>query len=196
MRRDKALWHPSDGSKLARGHRSMFTGTEADQNGIHIGNDGWLFLSGGSNEALRLLPDESLFVVQDAENWALKLLQRRESLNRLGAQYYHMWVPDKINVYRQHIKFDTKILKVDPPRMVRDSANQTGSGGVIIDLLPALIDRKDKQLLYWKTDTHWTYLGACTAYLALCEAAKAMPLENLWRHSIQYTTLSLDLGSN
>jgi alginate O-acetyltransferase complex protein AlgJ len=173
----------------------MFTGSEADQNGVHAGKDGWLFLSGGSNEALRLLTDENLFVAQDAEQWALKLLHRKEILTGLGVQYYHMWVPDKIKVYRQHLGFDPAVLTVDPTCMVRDSANMVGSADVIIDPLPALISRKEEQLLYWKTDTHWTYLGACTAYSVFCESAKAMPLEDLWHHQIQYTTLTLDLGS-
>ena len=134
-------------------------GMDLDQNGVHVGKDGWLFLVAGSNEALRLLTDQDLFVTKDAENWALKLGERRAKLSALGSQYFNMWVPDKIKVYKDQLNFDSAILSVDPPRMVYGAAAQMDSAGVIIDILPRLLSLKTQRLLYWKTDTHWTYWG-------------------------------------
>jgi hypothetical protein len=168
---------------------------QVDQNGVHVGKDGWLFLVAGSNEALRLLTDQKLFVSKDAENWALKLGERRTKLGALGSRYVHMWIPDKIKVYRDQLNFDTSVLSVDPPSMVYDAAMQTDVAGVLIDILPELLRRKTEHLLYWKTDTHWTYWGACIAYLALCEAVAAVPFEGLWDRPLHYTPLTLDLGS-
>ena len=168
---------------------------QVDQNGVHIGKDGWLFLAAGSNEALRLLTDSELFVTRDARNWALKLADRQKRLNALGAQYFHMWVPDKIKVYRDRLNFDPSILNVDPPGMVSDYAGEFGVSSVVVDPLPEMMRHKDDRLLYWKTDTHWTYWGACAAHQALCQAIGALPPADLWSRPIHYVTLALDLGS-
>src|ERR1700760_3659297 len=106
-----------------------------DQNGVHIGKDGWLFLAAGSNEALRLLTDSEWFVAEDAQNWALKLAERQRRLNALGAQYFHMWVPNKIKVYREQLNFDQGLLTVDPPAMVLNRARQLGWANLIVDPL-------------------------------------------------------------
>src|ERR1700733_1899027 len=106
---------------------------EQPGNGVHVGTDGWLFLATGSNEALRLLTDEEWFVTEDARNWSLKLSGRLERLSALKAKYVHMWIPDKIKVYHEHLGFDPEALRVDPPRMVQDCTRQMGIEGVIID---------------------------------------------------------------
>ncbi len=60
-----------------------------DENGVHIGRDGWLFLAAGSNEALRLLTDQDLFVADDACKWAAKLSERKKKrIGDLGAEYF------------------------------------------------------------------------------------------------------------
>ena len=169
--------------------------SEQSANGVHVGTDGWLFLATGSNEALRLLTDDEWFVTEDAQNWSLKLSRRLETLGALKARYVHMWIPDKIKVYHEHLGFDPEALRVDPPRMVRDCARRMGIEDVIIDPLPVLLDHKGERLLYWKTDTHWTYWGACCAYLALCSAIGANPLDKVWDRPIHYVELALDLGS-
>ena len=169
--------------------------SEQSANGVHVGTDGWLFLATGSNEALRLLTDDEWFVTEDARNWSLKLSRRLETLVTLKARYVHMWIPDKIKVYHEHLGFDPEALRVDPPRMVRDCARRMGIEDVIIDPLPALLDHKEERLLYWKTDTHWTYWGACCAYLTLCSAIGANPLDKVWDRPIHYVELALDLGS-
>jgi alginate O-acetyltransferase complex protein AlgJ len=168
---------------------------EQPGNGVHVGTDGWLFLATGSNEALRLLTDEEWFVTEDARNWSLKLSGRLERLSALKAKYVHMWIPDKIKVYHEHLGFDPEALRVDPPRMVQDCTRQMGIEGVIIDPLPALLSHKEERLLYWKTDTHWTYWGACCAYQVLCSAIGAKSLDNVWDRPIHYLELTLDLGS-
>nr|WP_294500890.1 hypothetical protein [uncultured Rhodopila sp.] len=165
-----------------------------DQNGVHLGKDGWLFLAAGSNEALRLLTDPSLFVVEDAENWAAKLSERRRIINGLGAQYLHMWVPDKIKVYSEQLNFDPDILRVDPPHMVRQCHAAADLGDTIVDPLPELLKYKSERLLFWKTDTHWTYWGACAAYLALCSACGTNPVD-CWGRPVHNLNLTLDLGS-
>ena len=168
---------------------------QADQNGVHVGKDGWLFLVAGSNEALRLLTDSEWFVREDARNWALKLADREKRLSTLGAQYFHMWVPDKIKVYQDQLNFDNGILRSDPPGMVIEFARDLGLERVIVNPLPALMACKDNQLLYWKTDTHWTYSGACAAHKTLCHAIDAVPPDDLWNRPIHSATLALDLGS-
>nr|WP_294525626.1 hypothetical protein [uncultured Rhodopila sp.] len=167
----------------------------ADINGIHVGKDGWLFLAAGSNEALRLLTDPDWFVAEDARQWAVKLGNRQARLQALGASYRHIWIPDKIKVYRDKLDFDPGLLKVDPPAMVSDLARDTDLACVIVDPLPALMNFKNDRLVYWKTDTHWTYWGACAAHKALCHAIGATPPADLGNRPIHFVNLALDLGS-
>src|ERR1700722_14415438 len=166
-----------------------------DENGVHIGRDGWLFLAAGSNEALRLLTDRDLFEADDACKWAAKLSERKKRVGDLGAEYFHMWVPDKIKVYSDKLDFDATLLKVDPPRMVRECTQAFDLGETIVDPSPEFAQFKTERLLYWKTDTHWTYWGACAAYMALCRAIKVGPLGDIWDRPIHYINLALDLGS-
>ncbi len=168
---------------------------QVDQNGVHIGKDGWLFLAAGSNEALRLLTDTEWFVAEDAQNWALKLIERRKRLQALGARYVHMWVPDKIKVYREYLNFDDAVLRVDPAGMVFDRARQLGVEDILVDPMAEFAASKNERMLYWKTDTHWTYWGACAAHAALCKSLDAVPPADLWDRPIHSVDLALDLGS-
>jgi alginate O-acetyltransferase complex protein AlgJ len=168
---------------------------QVDQNGVHIGRNGWLFLAAGSNEALRLLTDSEWFVAEDAQNWALKLTERQKRLGALGARYVHLWVPDKIKVYREQLNLDDGLLRVDPSGMVFDCARRLGVADILVDPMPELTSRKSDRLLYWKTDTHWTYWGACAAHKVLCKALDTIPPADLWDRPINSVALTLDLGS-
>jgi alginate O-acetyltransferase complex protein AlgJ len=168
---------------------------QVEQNGVHIGKDGWLFLAAGSNEALRLLTDIEWFVAEDAQNWALKLTERQKRLESLGARYVHLWVPDKIKVYREHLNLDQTLLQVDPASMVYHYAHKLGMADVLVNLMPEFTARKTERLLYWKTDTHWTYWGACTAHQVLCKSLNTEPPADLWDRPIHSIALALDLGS-
>jgi alginate O-acetyltransferase complex protein AlgJ len=168
---------------------------KAEQNDVHIGKDGWLFLTAGSNEALRLLADSTWFAAKDAQDWALKLANRQQRLQALGTYYVHMWVPDKIKVYANQLNFDVSSLTINPPAMVYDCAKALGVESVIVDPLPAMMAHKTDRLLYWKTDTHWTYWGACAAHQSLCQAINAASPDDLWNRPVSYISLELDLGA-
>ena len=43
----------------------------------------------------------------------------------------------------------------------------------VLDLRPALIQGKAREQVYFKTDSHWNYLGATIGYDALIDAVKA-----------------------
>ncbi|CAN5394046.1 hypothetical protein BH10PSE3_BH10PSE3_10980 [soil metagenome] len=65
-----------------------------------------------------------------------------------------------------------------------------------IDVTDALIRAKaEGKLLYWKTDTHWTFAGAHAAYLQLCERLGARPNVEILARGFNYGDLVLDLGA-
>ena len=102
-----------------------------DESFVHKGRDGWLFLIGGSNSVSSLydrgkglLPDEVI------RRWADLIEKRARRFEKMGIQYVHINVPEKLTIY------DDKLP--DPPivdwrnspavrlrEMVRHSAPRT-----------------------------------------------------------------------
>jgi len=167
---------------------------ELDQNGVHVGKDGWLFLTGGSNDVLRLFTDQTVFTAAHAKGWAERLFQRQQRLGKMGVEYFHMWAPDKLALYRHKVNFDPDILVVDPTKMVLDETVAMNAGTLFIDPLPELQAQRGQHLLYWKTDSHWTYRGACAAYQAICQRLEVAQVADLTERPIISSELILDLG--
>jgi hypothetical protein len=54
--------------------------------------------------------------------------------------------------------------------------------------------KKKEYLLYWKTDTHWTFWGCYFAYLLICEKIGVTPNQDLINRTYGEAELILDLG--
>ncbi len=162
---------------------------------IHQGLDGWLFLIGGSNNVGKMFADKDWISEADCEIWRQLLLRRKEILAKKNIRYVHFWVPDKLSVYREFVADQSLFLPQAPMDMIRRYGDWEPLADIYLDIRPAMEGAKTSGLLYWKTDTHWTFAGACAAYSALCSMIGASPAPGFESRPQEYVELALDLGS-
>ena len=97
--------------------------------------------------------------LSDVDDWATKN----------GKTFYYVIAPDKNKIYGENI---VNINKIRPDSEGR--ANQVvkylkdNTTVKVIYPYEALMNNKDKGLLYYKKDTHWNYFGAYFLYFCVC----------------------------
>ena len=147
------------------------TGNANDPSGaiiddVAVGDDGWLFLIGGSNNMLDFFidgPDASAGLIDE---WLVRVNQRIERLEREGIAYLHMFVPEKLSIY--HHKLPWRIDRTHSPGY-QFAARASGKvSDCNINLFDLFYDFRDQWPLYIKTDSHWNHTGAFLAYQAIC----------------------------
>lgn len=140
--------------------------------GVHVGRDGWLFLTGGSN---RVMDQYRRGVGRwwHLRRWARLIEARGRRASALGIRCVHMIVPEKLSVYDNL----TRDLAYDPARAsTRILARRLARNPAYLDLLaPFRAARDGPQPLYLRTDTHWSLAGCLLAYRELMRALAAVP---------------------
>jgi alginate O-acetyltransferase complex protein AlgJ len=163
---------------------------------VYEGRDGWLFLIGGSN-SIGALYDRNAPLLPDAklQQW-LKLIEgRAHRLERLGIQYIHISIPEKLTLYDNKFH-DPPIVdwRLSPAMRLREMMQRSRYAHVWLDLIGPFRAARDATQLYYKTDTHWTPEGCFLAYKLLCETIGIRPELTLLtrpRHEVESV---LDLG--
>ncbi len=168
--------------------------TTSDARDVHRGREGWLFLIGGSNDALRYYTSPDAFTDVAMQAWMRLLRERRERCRDLEAAYMHLIVPDKLAVY--HDKFDGSLpyRARSPASRIPQAARDAGLGDVVVDILPAFMRARRRARLYWQTDTHWTFEGCLVAYRVLCDRLGLEADADIVRGDSDSFELLLDLG--
>lgn len=142
---------------------------ELEQNvGALEGRDGWLFLSGDSNDVMaqhtgRYEPDREW-----SRDWSRILRRRRRLMRRLGAEWVCVVVPDKEAVYAD--KLPPELVPV-PRRPVHRLLEIAAAEGVeiVYPLAELRAARTPEAPVYTATDSHWNARGAYIAYRLVCE---------------------------
>jgi hypothetical protein len=139
---------------------------------VHEGDDGWLFLVGGSNDPL-FLYRRSWARFSLIWNWAKVLRARHRRCRALGIRYIHVPVPEKTVIY------DDKLggLAINPRLGLARPLTRL-MPRVCLDLLAPLREGRSRAETFMKTDTHWTPEGCRIAHDVICRAVGA-PLR--WR---------------
>lgn len=131
------------------------------------GKDGWLFYKLG-NEI------EDFQGKVPLSNAALnRILARHKEiadyLSNSGKKLYVLIPPDKSTIYSEFLPDGiVSGKKSDKTRI----SQLLGLNSEFIYPKNLLLKNKDKGLLYFKTDTHWTYFGAYFGYLSVMENLK------------------------
>ena len=142
------------------------------------GNDGWLFLAGGSNAVLSLFSRSESELDALVKSWSAILSERLRKARALNCKYLHVIVPDKLSIYREEFNHDGLELRY-PAEAFDRHCDALGLSGAIIPLTPYFRKQKEKHQLFWKTDTHWTIAGCYCAYQMICAYLAVAPLESL-----------------
>ena len=131
------------------------------------GKNGWLFYKRG-NET-----EDFEGRVPFAKSSLIKIVQNQKErvsyLNQISnkkIKFYTFIPPDKTVVYSEYLPHGVFLNKNEQNSRITQLLN---TGIEIIYPKNSIIKNKDKGLLYFKTDTHWSYLGAYFGYRALME---------------------------
>ncbi|MBD9416653.1 alginate O-acetyltransferase [Pseudomonas sp. PDM16] len=127
--------------------------------GVVIGRDGWLFTSEEFKPAIK--PNQ----VED--NWKL-ISGVRDELQRRGIQLQVVLLPAKARLYPEFVAEQRPVAQQQALYdQARERLDQLGLQGA--DLFDVLEDGKSQGLVFLRTDTHWTPLGAELAARAVAE---------------------------
>ena len=135
------------------------------------GNDGWLFYR---SEAMGE-PGLDDFVGQivptsgEIARWRAAITARRARLGARGIAYVVAIAPNKHTIYPDHLPLALRSHQ-GISRLDRVVAAFAGEVGGFLDLRPALLAARGRELVYHRTDTHWNDAGAYAAYSAIVAA--------------------------
>ncbi|UMY19224.1 hypothetical protein MMB17_07965 [Methylobacterium organophilum] len=154
--------------------------SELPANLVHVGRDGWLFLTAGSNNVVGQF-SRSPFMQRQIEGWRRLLIARTRRCAALGIGYRHLIVPEKLSVYDHRLGEGLTVdVRLSPAlRLRRGLLFHPRARRACLDLVGAFRAARDAQDLYLKTDSHWSFAGCHLAYERLCAAWKAVPVPDL-----------------
>lgn len=183
----------------SQGH-NMNSEASKDLPEVAVGADGWLFLIGGSNEPLRMIQDPEWFSPEISNSWIDCLSKRLMRAEKMGCQYAHLAVPEKVSVYTDKLPLPAPFIGRAPTRYLTNALKNYVNNGTAwrswIDVLPYFISQREAGLdLYWKTDTHWNFIGAFSAYQMICSFFGVPSREELLHRPRSRGQLMLDLGA-
>lgn len=124
---------------------------------VIIGKKGWLFMGKQENDAhigKNPLTNEQLAYITNELN------RRKNYLEKRACQFYIMIAPTKGTIYPEFFSNDLhniNTLSWGEQLLIHLKKN---SELHVVDLYQSLRKQKGKELLYYKTDNHWTELGA------------------------------------
>jgi alginate O-acetyltransferase complex protein AlgJ len=124
---------------------------------VHIGEDGWLFLTGGEHQVINLYREDSAFTTDMARAWVSLLRQRADQLMPRGIDYVHLAVPDKLTLLNRHYADTLQNTDGSPIRQLK--AHHESELPNFLNVVPYLTQGIEKYPVFWKTDSHWTAWG-------------------------------------
>lgn len=151
-------------------------------NRVVEGKEGWLFLGNNYNKSLN-----NSFGIEEFE--AGKLFKVVDYLKKVDTylknkniSFYVVVAADKNNIYQEKLPF--KIIE-KPTRLDALKKELKGVNVTLIDLSIPLIQNKDKEELYIKTDSHWNDYGAFIGYSYLIDKFNERGFSNIDKVSLK-----------
>jgi alginate O-acetyltransferase complex protein AlgJ len=165
------------------------------ENDVMKGKDGWLFLYGGANEVHRYYTDQHFFNSKKMDEWKNLLLNRKSEMKKLDIEYLHVLAPEKISVYPEFLDSNFKTTSLNPISKIFSKYNDE-LNHFVVNPIPYFNKIKNEgNLLYWKTDTHWTFFGAVAAFQLILSKLNLELPPYFSQISSLSSKLQLDLGS-
>ncbi|MFK5970230.1 MAG: hypothetical protein QM487_08960 [Candidatus Marithrix sp.] len=148
---------------------------------VTIGKNGWLFL--GSKTGYNRYDDPigdvrnvNLFSQSELKQFAEHMKKLNSWLNKKGIKYMFVIAPNKHTIYFDQLpNYITKVNEKSATDQLIEYLNKY-TNILIVDLRKPLLKEKDKQQIYFKTDTHWNHYAVNIAqYEIMLEIAKTFP---------------------
>ena len=117
------------------------------------------------------------FSEEELRQWKIALEQRSYWLKSRGSDYVFVLAPTKAFVYPEYLPDSIQRLRGRARYEQLSEYLQQYADIRFIDLLPPLLEAKRESgypLLFYKTDFHWNFYGACIAYQAMVREMRRM----------------------
>lgn len=137
-----------------------------DQSGVSwvtVGKAGWFFFGGDqSNEDVL-----GKVVLQDVDlkQWTSVIQAKKNWFARQGIRYMFVLAPNKQSVYSEYLpawmqRHAASVRRID--RLLEALRKHTDVE--IVDLRDALLREKEREIVFFRTDSHWNWQGGYAAY--------------------------------
>ncbi|TYO62059.1 hypothetical protein FXV83_34735 [Bradyrhizobium hipponense] len=130
------------------------------------GDDGHLFLVGGSNDVAHLFSESDHNLQLICSAWTTLLACRKRTAMDKGIKYLHCFVPDKLSVLRAKALAITSQMRF--PAEILEESDDAALRGILVPLTRYLRKQAGNYEVFHRTDTHWTVEGCFSAYQMLC----------------------------
>lgn len=138
------------------------------------GNNGWVFYKG--ERSIELYQNKLLYSDEQYKIIKEHLVTQKQWLNAHDVAYFCIIAPNKEDMYGEYLPGIKKLQFQDTDRIGLLMKYLEANNAECIPVFPynALQAAKthDDNLLYYKTDTHWSELGAYIGYLELMKQVK------------------------
>jgi hypothetical protein len=122
-----------------------------------------IFLTGGRNDVLRLYDDAGFAVAVPAMQWRERLARRGAFFRRRGIAWRQILAPEKLSVSGAAVLPAGSVAPGE--RLLRAIGDDPAIGGALLDPAGYLRSQQAKgYAVYPRTDSHWTALGAFSAF--------------------------------
>ncbi len=138
---------------------------------VLLGQSGFMFL----NNTLQVEDMRGAARIEDADldRWIEAMTERSRWLDQRGVKMAVAIIPAKQTVYSEFLP--EWAAPIGPSRFDRLMERlQQSDELIVIDTRPAIFEAKkaDRSAVYYQKDTHWTQLGAFSAYLQIVDVLK------------------------
>ena len=135
---------------------------------VILGRDDWLYFGGEDGHTLDRFVRGTMPVSDDAIRALVAEIERRRAwLSARGIPYIVTIAPDKATIYPEHLPGWAHAMRGATPldRALRALARDPQLH--VVDLREPLRAAKARAPVYYRTDSHWNYLGAIVGYQTL-----------------------------
>ncbi len=148
---------------------------------VLLGRDDWLYFLGEDGRSLDRFVRGTLPIgAAEIDALARELERRRRFLAARGIAYVVTIAPDKSTLYPEHLPAWVRPVAGPTPLDRATEALKRNPALRFVDLRAPLRAAKASEQVYYRTDSHWNYLGATVAYGALMrEVRNALGAERL-----------------
>ncbi len=142
---------------------------------VEIGKEGWYFYTPNNNIELATgeYPLDETLLERIAENQ----LRIQEYYKSKGIEYVLVLAPSKVSVYPEYLREGQYDIRETVCDIVERYLNENTDINVI-NVKDEVIKGKSQGMMYHKTDTHWTQMGASIAYSSVIEKLRNMGIVN------------------
>jgi alginate O-acetyltransferase complex protein AlgJ len=138
------------------------------------GMDGWLYYADDS--ALDDYISASPMSQEELDDWRAAVVHTRDTLRARSIAYVFAIAPDKHVIYPEHMPSSIHRLHQEYRLEQLTAYLRRTTDVAVVDLRGPLLDAKQHEQVYYRTDTHWNDEGAYLAYRQiLATAAQQLP---------------------